>query len=76
MNRTELIPALDALARGNQAQRERLRAAAAPVASVERALGLKFAPGDQVIDLITGQKGTIDGGHAIPRHVEGTGTQT
>lgn len=43
--------------------RARVTAAPAPLPHAERALGFQFAPGDRVVDLVTGHIGVVDAGH-------------
>lgn len=58
--------ALDRLRRVTTEESDRAKAAAAPPAAAERVLGLKFQPGDRVVDLSSGRKGTISSGFRAP----------
>ena len=65
----ELTAAIDQVSRAQSKGFAALRQAAGVVETVEHALGMRFSPGDRVVDLVTGEQGEIIGGQTIDRHV-------
>jgi len=61
-----LTTAVDRLTRQTAEERARAQTAATPTLSAEEKLGLRFRPGDRVVDLATGNRGEIVNGHRAP----------
>jgi hypothetical protein len=62
MASTRLMESIDRLQRMTEQERRTLGTAAAGVTSASNPLGLRFAAGARVIDLTTGQHGTVTRG--------------
>lgn len=57
---------IDRVTRGNDEERRRLTSAAAAATAGSNPLNLRFAPGDRVLDQVTGRRGVIDLGTRDP----------
>ncbi len=69
--------ALSDLAGLERKAKAELKAAASPPPSPEQTMGLAYRPGDQVCDLVTGQKGVVLSGntahYVVPSAAGGKG---
>lgn len=71
----ELTAAIDQVSRKQASGSAALARAAAAHETPERALGLRFSPGDRAVDLVTGQTVEVLSGETVNRYVQSTGAR-
>lgn len=66
MTEPTIPSAIDRLRRQRDTDTEQLRLSGAPSISAEERIGLRYRPGDRVIDLATGRRGAVVSGRPSP----------